>query len=519
VNSSDRADLPRTLSEFLDYAFQKGVTVWTDNGRLRYRAPKGTLTSGDIERLAESREQIISLLQTAKRVDEIDPSLGRGPRQRRAPLTFSQLQHWNLYRLRERRAMRHIAIAMSLRGPLSIDALRDSLIELVRLQDALRTRIIACDGGPVQEIDDSRGCPLEVHDLTGIPVAGRETAVNRMIAELILEPIDIAVGPLFAVRVLKVSDRENVLVVAIEHVVSDMFSMNIVLRYLFTAYVQALKGQVLSLPPVRTQFAEYALWQRAMHSSWIERHGSYWNERVNRWRRLRFPMGPTEGAVGWGVVEVPIQIGLIAELREWSLIRRTTIVMTVFTAYVGLVLRWCDVSEAVIQYQTDGRRSLKTDNTVGYFASALYLQIDIGERDSFIDLLTRVTEEYCRAYEHADSFYLQAQQPRPDFTRTTCFNWVPADMEIDLSGLVGSADALECSPFPTGSPTLEHLEIDAEPFVVVSDKVDGSLASVYFPLSRFSVHTMERFGRNFVAFIRELLTEPGRRVSEINLVQ
>lgn len=509
------------ITDVLGSVRKKGVRLWSENGQLHYKAPKGALTQEEIERLRISKSQIVSLLEKATDAETAEPRLGPLPRRDRAPLAFSQLAHWHLYQLSERRAIRQIASATRLRGRLDVDALQKSVAEIVRRHDALRARIVVLDGVPMQEIAGSGGYELRVDDLTALSERFREVEVKRLIEELILEPIDVAVGPLLGVRLLRLHDDEHVLILAMEHMISDAFSMGILLRDLFTAYTQALRGRAYSLPAISIQFAEYASRQRSTQRSWIEKHGTYWNEHLARCQRLRFPEDrslQTASRLGWGTA--PFQIGrsLKAELRDWCRLRRTTLVMSVFTAFVGLVLRWCNTSESVIRYQSDGRISPEIENTIGFFASVLYLRIALREDDSFVDLMNRVTEEYCKAYEHADFCYMAAQVPRPGFTRNTVFNWIPQGSKVDFSDLDGSEDAFICSPIPFAHPMLKKLELDHEPGILLYDTDEEVVGYVYFPLNRFSTDTMERFACAFLKFIEALLRRPESRVKDIILL-
>jgi hypothetical protein len=507
------------LVKFIGDARKKGVRLWSENGNLHYKAPKGSLTQDEIERFRSSRDQVVAFLERVPGAQTAEPKLEPRSGRDRAPMACQQLAHWNWYQLNERRAIRQIASATRLRGRLNVEALRESITEIVRRHDALRTRIVVVEGTPVQEISQSGGCQVEWDDLTALSESLREVEVKRLIEKHILDPVDVAEAPLLAVRLLRLGAEEHVLIVAMEHMISDAFSLNVLLREIFTAYVQLLKGQGLSLPEIPLQFPDYAVWQRNSLKSWIEKHGAYWNERITGCQRLRFPedkMPLTTTRLGWGVVPLRIGMDLKKELREWCRLRRTTLVMSIFTAYVALVLRWCDRSEAVVLYQSDGRFNPEMQNTIGYFASALCLRIRILEDDSFVELMDRVTEEYCKAYEHADSSYFASQMPRPEFLRNSAFNWVPAGTEFDIPGL---EDAITCAPVDFVDPLSRNLDVDSEPSVLLYDAGESDTSGeVWFPRNRFSADTMERFGRNFLAFIGALLRQPQERVKDIVLL-
>lgn len=511
------------IADVLGNLRKKGVSLWSNNGQLHYRAPQGVLTQDEIERLSTCKPHLIALLERASVAQSAPPMREPRPHLDRAPLAFSQLAHWNLYQLRERRAIRQIASATRLAGRIDIAALRKCVAELVRRHAALRTRIVVSDAIPTQQIAKSAcNIALEVIDLADLSEPSREAEVYRRIEGLILEPIDVTVDPLFEVELLRLREDEHVLLVAMEHMISDAFSMSILLRELFTAYTQALQGRDFALPAIPVQFADYAAWQCNTRDSWIEKHGVYWSVHLRGCQRCRFPADEylaTDPRLGWGTVRVQIAKEWKTQLREWCRLRHTTLVMSVFTAYAALVLRWCNVSDTVIQYQSDGRISAAIENALGYFASPLYLRLELREGDNFVDLLRRVIEEYCKACEHADHSYIAAQVPAPEFTRNSCFNWVPQGTKRELSGLDGSEYAITCCPVSFVHPMLKSLETDAEPFILLYETEREITGDVCFKRSQLSTSTMERFGRNFVLFIETLLTQPEERVRSIGLLR
>jgi hypothetical protein len=462
-----------------------------------------------------SRGPIVALLES----DHVPPRIEPRARLDQVPLSFSQLAHWQTYRLYERPAVRQIAAALRLKGLLSIEALQESLTQLVYRHEALRTRIVSVNGAPVQQIDQPAPCKLPIEDLSTQPSSTHEPMITRRIEELILEPIDVDRGPLFGVQLLKLSEREQVLIVAMEHMISDAASMSIFLQELFTAYGQLRKSQAVSLPAIPIQFGDYAVWQRAALRSWMKTQGGSWIERLTNCQRARFPADQSANSPrsGWGTVPLCLGKDLKAQLREWCRLRQTTLAMSVFTAYIALMLRWCNASETVVLYQSDGRSLPEISQTIGYFASLLYLRISPADDERFTDLLHRVTREYCHAYEQGDFSYIESQTARPEFTANSGFNWVPhGSGAFQMNG--GDADqAFTAVPIPFTHPVLRNLERDAEPVVLLFDTDEEIVGGVHFPLKRFSADLMERFGRNFTFFVETLLTRPDERMKHIPL--
>lgn len=508
------------VAEMLGHFRGRGVRIWLEEGQLRYKAPAGALTRDEIDSLRRAKGQILTLLKEPGEQSVVRTRQDERCRLDHAPAAFSQLAHWRLYQLGKKPSVRNIASATRLRGSLNIDILQKSLAEVVRRHDALRTRIVQSGGIPVQDIATSGHIEPRMEDLTGLAEDLRDAAVTRHIREFILEPIEVSADPLLGILLLKVHAGEHVLVAAMEHMISDSFSMGIFLRELFTAYSQLVQGSAFSLPSIPVQFSDYAAWQATNHPSWLERHIVYWTERMQGYRRARFPgeiSPPDPTSAGWGNVPVYIEGELLTQLREWCRQRGTTLVIGVLAAYVGSVLRWCNETDVVIQYQSDGRTSPKLQNTIGYVAAVLFLRIALREEDSCTDLLNRVIEEYCKAYEHCDFSYLEAQVPRPEFVRSVAFNWVPAGAPIEPVDLDGSQTRLTYSAVPFEHPLLEVAEKDHDPVLLLYEADESARGAIYFPLCRFRVPAMDRFGRIVTGFMRAMLASPETRVKGIPL--
>lgn len=510
---------PACAADIISALRAKGVMLWSQDGQLHYKAPKGVLTTVDIETLRACRTHLVALLEVSRIAATACGELKRRSDTSRAPFTFSQLSHWNWFRLDERPHLRQIAGALRLCGRLDLAALVASLREVIVRHEALRTRALVCDGVPEQQILAVEECGVDL-DASRFVLAASEADVTRLIEQFILQPTSVVADPLFAVQLLRIRSDEHVLVIAMEHLISDGHSRSIVLRDVLTAYTQASQGHAVSLPQQAVQFGDYAVWQRDMRESRAEQHRAYWNEHLLNCERVRFPQDDTSVAVdriGWNSVPIRICRQTTAALRNWCRLRRTTLVMSVFTAYAALALRWCDVRDAVIQYVTDGRTLPQLADVVGYFAFSLPLRVRIFASDTFHDLIDRVTAEYCNAYEHADLGYLEAQLPRPEFVHNTAFNWqphVPGSYPVHSGSTVSQ---LRCSPVAFVNPLNRILQRDTEPVIVLFDGAEEILGRMAFPCNRFSTRSMQRFADNFLAFIDVLLRQPGARVVDIGL--
>jgi hypothetical protein len=514
VSSSLARDVERTYSstgaapaaaEVLAQLASKGAHVWVDNEQVRYKAPRGALTADDVELLRANKTKVAEWLQNSTH----KVPAARATAVTHHPLSFSQLAHWHLHHLATRTSIRQIASATRIDGPLDLEAFRRSLVAVTARHDALRTRIVELDDAPVQEVSSVAQPALSIEDLSSIDTACLSEEIRRRIHAVILYPVDVASDPLCALQLLKIAPDRYLLVVAMEHTISDARSMNILLGDIFVEYERVVTGRVT--PPTRgsMQFSDYAQWQQATKTRWLDVHGSYWERHLLSASRVRFPKDENpigEGRSTWSTVPIRIEPELTARLREWARSKQTTIAMTVLTAYVGLALRWCGVADMVMRYQWDGRTNARLDGMIGYLASALYLRVGITSTDRFSDLLRRVQEEYFLAHEHADSSLFDAQSPRPDITRNTGFNWVPLGTE-PARGESATDSSIAVSPYPFEHPIPSLLDTDFEPGILLFDAGSRIEGSMFFPLDRLTATTMERFVAALYVFIDDLLLD------------
>lgn len=484
----------------------KGVVLWVEKGTLRYRAPKGLLEAAERDTLNQANAAIARWLE--HNTLHTRPT-GRRQTTRRAPLTFTQLAHWSDRRTFGGRPVRQVASVTRLVGELHGDLLERSITIVGRRHDALRTRIIFCDDLlPLQDVADEYCPALEVVNLLAIPEDDRAAEVERQIQRAILEADDYAKTPLFTAVLLAIGKSQHSLILAMDHIISDFASLNIVFSDILTTYARLLTGKGGDLPPVLTQFTDYAVRQRSRP---LEAFAQA-DQRLNHIAATRFPDDDSEhmahGGTGWGVARFIIDRDLRASLRLWAQRHGTTIVMAVLTAYSIAVLRWCNVCETVVQTLTDGRADPELENTVGYLAFRLYIRVTTLDRSTFLDVLQQIVEEYCRASEEADFGYMSTRVPLPPITRNTTFNWLPAGVygRRAMSELMDAGVTHESVEF--SNPLFRLLASDDEPSVCFAECADAIIGEVHYPKSRFSEQYAIRFASCITTSLTTMLSTP-----------
>jgi hypothetical protein len=501
---------------------KEGVKIWAENGKLRYQASRKSLRTGDLESLKALRDDIRAFLAQhhPNRMESVPTPR---PPSDRAPVSFPQQYLWNLLDLENKPSMRWVAAAIRLSGSLDIGFLRQGFQTLIHRHEALRTRIVVFDGVPEQYVDKAGEYTLDSLDLTSLPLRARELDARRLVEQVVNEPIFVGVGPLFAARLLKLDHCCHVLVVATDHLISDGASLGIIWRDLLTLYSQSVRGQFHSLPGIAVQYPDYAAWQQKTNHFWMQKHQAYWVRRLAGTRRLHlFEQKETASVSEMKWARLPIKFGktLSNDLLKISRRGRTSLVMSVFTAFVALISRWCNVADLILPFGTGGRAYPEVDNTVGYFGTAIFLRIELLEGDTFLDLLSRVTQEYATAYDHNDSYRMLVHMRGPEFTLNPLFNWIPHEFNMNATcsnNLLQLHDSLTIDPFDFAITPRDDQNLDNEPRLDISDSKDGVIGTIGYRADRFAPNSVERFAQSLVLFAQKMAREPASRVKAVEL--
>ncbi len=517
------------ISDVLFKMRAKGVRIWTDNNQLRYQAASSALSSQDLAELRLLRSQIIEFLEhfSAPSQSVLEPPLEPRLSGDCVPMTFSQQLMWRMKGLDKHHSTRSVFTATRLRGRLRIELLQACFIYLISHHESLRTKIVTSGDVPRQVIDSIPGSDLQFADLTAGSAESPEPAAARFVQQLATEPIDVRVDPLFVARLLRLDQDDHVLVIAMDHLISDGASVGILLRDLWTLYGRATVGQSLRLPKLPVQFADYAVWQSKAGRFWTEAHGSYWSERLAGAERNRLFADHERIQTARPMLErFPVRFGrtLTMRLRELSRKERTTLAMSVLCVYAALLFRWSNKNDLVIPFQTTGRLCPEVQNTIGFFASDLLLRIELFEQDSFLDLLRRVTREYGLACEHHDLGRIAAGKPQPPFLRNACINWVPREFNVHPEALTASTDdfeidGLNLTPFPVDTVLISEDHDDSEwcvePILFLSETDEGVSGIVMYRADCVTLDAIHRFECNLRFFAEVFEHEPGTRVTSL----
>ena len=335
------------------------------------------------------------------------PPLQPMPRHDPLPLSYAQQRLWFLDQLEPSSAAYNLSIAFRLTGVLDVTALEKSLDEIVRRHEILRTIFPAQDGRPVQVIVPALPLTLPVVDLRALPDASREAEVQQRATAESRQSFDLAQGPLWSVKLLRLADEEHVFLLNMHHIVFDGWSFDVFFRELTALYTAFSTGKPSPLPALPLQYSDFALWQRTwLQGAILEAQLTYWKQQLGGnlpvlelpTDRPRPPLQSFRGACQSFVLPQRLTEALKALSRQEGV----TLFMTLLAAFKTLLYRYTGQEDLLIGTPIAGRTRVETEALIGFFVNTLVLRTNMGGNPRFRELLGKVREVALDAYDHQD---------------------------------------------------------------------------------------------------------------------
>src|SRR5262249_4685313 len=308
--------------------------------------------------------------------------------------------------------------------PLQATALQQSLEEIVRRHEGLRTTFPSAGGQPAQVIAPPAKWPVPVRHLEDLPESQREEEALRLAAEEAQCPFDLARGPLLRTTLLRLSDQDHILLITMHHIVSDGWSVAIFNRELAVLYEANLAAKKAELRELPIQYADYAVWQRNwLAGPVLDKQLDYWKKQLEGVPTLLElpsdrPRPPVQSFRG-AHLSFALPKALSEKLKELSQKEGATLFMTLMAAFQTLMHRDSGQEQLIVSTGVANRNRLETEPLIGCLINILLLRADFAGNPSFQELLQQVRETALAAYAHQDLPFEQlvdSLQPQRDLS-------------------------------------------------------------------------------------------------------
>jgi amino acid adenylation domain-containing protein len=443
----------------------------------------------------------------------------RAGRETPPPLSFTQQRLWFFDQLHPASSLYNIATAVRLTGDLDVGALERTLNEVVRRHEVLRTTFAAVDGHVSQIIASAAPARLPVTDISHLPPHEREGAARRLAEEEARRPFNLATGPLIRAGLVRLHPSEHVALFTMHHIVSDGWSMGVLVREVAALYGAFSRGEESPLEELPVQYADFAVWQRGwLQGEALERQLSYWKRQLAGipaalelpGDRPRPPVQTHRGSHYTHVL--PGELGeALAELGRGH---GATLYMTLLAAFQTLLHRYSGQTDIAVGTDMANRTRPQLEPLIGFFVNLLVMRADLAGDPTFVELLGRVRETALAAHAHCDLPFetlVEALRPERRLSLTPLFQVLfvlqnQPNEEVQLGGLSGR-------PLDIDDGTAKF-----DISLIMHESPRGLVATWHYSTDLFDATTVERMAGHFRHLLEGVAADPRRRVSALPLL-
>ena len=494
------------LDELLAELSQRGVKLWANGYQLRIRAQKAILTPELRDSLTEYKAELLSLLrQRNMAASSTSIPLSPVPRIGNLPLSFAQQRLWSLAQLEPNSSVYNIPVAFRLVGPLNVAALKQSIEEIVRRHEILRTTFSVQNGQAVQVISADQTLTLLVTDLRKFHESKRETEAQWLANEEAQKPFDLVQGPLLRVKLLCLAEEEHILLLTMHHIVSDGWSFNIFFRELTDIYEAFSTGKPSPLPDLPIQYADFAVWQlQWLQGEVLESQISYWKQQMDgSIAALELPIDrskpPVQNYQG-SRKSLVLTKDLTNALKVLSEREGVTLFMTLLAAFKTLLYRYTGQEDIIVCSPVACRNRVETKGLIGYFNNIVVMRTELSGSQNFRELVDRVRRVALGAYEHQDLPF----QKLADFPNLVC---------TPLSRVMFVLHTLSSHPLELPGITVSSLDVHnrASNFdwsLSMEEKEERLTGILDYKTDLFNDTTINQMLRDFQTLLESIVANP-----------
>jgi acyl-CoA synthetase (AMP-forming)/AMP-acid ligase II/acyl carrier protein len=475
-----------------------------------------------VSEVARYVEAVLEAGQPPARISAIT----RAPRRNGAmPASIAQERFWKVQQALPDIPFFNVLYALRIRSPCHPDILEQSLNEIVRRHEILRTRFALRNGRCVQIIAPQQISPMSFHNLTDLRAGPKKRAAEEIVRQELLHPFDLAKGPLIRVRLLRLSCRRHLLLISMHQAVCDGWSLGVLIGELIALYDAFHAGVKSSLSPLPIQYADFAHWQRQWHShADILAQLAYWRE------QLRGPLPPM--TIGRYAPKRPIDELRTARLG-WALPAKVTesakrfaqtegdtLFMVLVAALQTLLHRYLGHDDIRIATNVANRNRAGTAGLIGPVANTVILRTNLAGDPTARELLHRVRATTLAAFAHQDlrlEIIADALEKDCSANPEALANIMILLQNATLRPVTAAGHKLaieEANPgmmLPLVTPT------NFDVILMLHDGADGLRGTCVYRPHVFDLAAIERLLLDYAQVLEGLIHSPNRPISAIRI--
>jgi amino acid adenylation domain-containing protein len=433
------------------------------------------------------------------------------------PLSFAQQRLWFLDQLELGSATYNIPAAVRLMGALNIDALEHSISEVIRRHEALRTTFSVVDGRPVQVIHPPKDFRLSIIDCSTVP--NPESQVQDFIWEKAQQPFALDQGPLLRVTLLRLGKADYVVLLIMHHIVSDGWSMGVLIQELAVLYEAFSTGKLSPLPELPIQYVDFAVWQR----QWLQGEAlaaklTYWQQQLGGYLptvQLPTDRPRTLPQTNRGAIQsFQFPASLSQALQRLSRQENATLFMTLLAAFQTLLHRYTHQDDILVGTDVANRNQVETEGLIGFFVNLLALRTDLSGNPRFRELLQRVREVTLGAYAHQDLPFeklVEALRPERHENHTPLFQVLFVLQNVPMPALELPGLTLQRLAVDNGTAKFDLA-------LFLTETQQGVTGTWQYKTDLFQAATIDRMSAHFQTLLGSIVDQPDARINALEML-
>jgi amino acid adenylation domain-containing protein len=435
------------------------------------------------------------------------------------PLSFSQSRLWFLDLLEPNTPAYNISVAFRLDGNLNLEILHQSLQIIIQRHEVLRTTFDSQAGMPIQVIHEFAEVPLTVTNLNHLDSQTQQETLKKAVKEVIISPFNLRKLPLLRVHLYQLSENVYVFVLVIHHIISDGWSLGLMIKELSLSYTTLCQDNIKSLPPLSIQYADFANWQRTtFEQTQLPAQLAYWKQKLAGATNVLqlptdYPRPPVVSYQG-SVVSFTINKQTSEKLQKLCESQGATLFMGLLGVFSILLMRYSGQEDLLIGTPIANRNRKQIEDLIGFFVNTLVMRNDLSGNPNFINLLSRIKEETLEAYAHQDVPFeriVEELHPERNLSHHPLFQVMFVLQNTPMGKL--ELPNLQLTPWK-----LEQAVSKFDLTLLMTETQQGIEGIWEYRTDLFNVATINRMIGHFQTLLDNIVTQPEQRIKELSLL-
>jgi tyrocidine synthetase III len=328
------------------------------------------------------------------------------PEQNHYELSHAQQRLWILTQLSEASVAYHISNAIMIKGKFDVSVFHKAILQLIKRHEILRTGFAEIADIPYQKVLQREEIDFKTNYEDLSKYKDKKERAKELLNQESVRPFDFTKAPLMRALVVKLEDNEYILLLTLHHIISDGWSMEVIINEIRQLYNSFKKGEIENLLPLNIQFKDYSSWHNnLLRSEQVQEHRTYWlNHFHGEIPVLDLPTSkprPLIQTYNGNQISAELSKELTKKINEFSLQHDATLFMTFLAIIKTLLFRYTGQTDIIVGTAIAGRDHIDLEQQIGFYVNTLALRTQFEEIDTFESLLKKIKGVSIEAFEHS----------------------------------------------------------------------------------------------------------------------